>query len=340
MILLFVVVAALAGLWLFSRAVVFLIERRWPPIGSVMRVDGLGVHVVDLPARTDVDLPAHADVPALLLIHGASGNLREPLAALGEALGGRFRLIAIDRPGNGYTSRGGPEMSDPARQADLIAEALRKLDATSCLVVGHSWGAAVAAALALGHPRFVHGLVLVAPATHPWPGGGVSRRLRLFALPYLGRVLAELVVVPLALSIIRRMIRLIFDPDPVPPGFIDRIGALLAIRPRSYIANCRDIAQLYRHVTRLSPRYREIGAPTEIVAGESDRIVSPHFHGRALARDIPDARLTILRGAGHMPHWSHTGEVAAAIDRVSRRAAELRRPHVLHPRFPTPHPVR
>ncbi len=311
-----VLAAVIVGLSVFSRAAVFVIDRMWPPNGRFLEIDGLRLHVIDLPAASTA--------PSLLLIHGASGNLREPVAALRDALGGRFRLIGIDRPGHGHSSRGSRETSDPARQADLVAAALDALGAGPCLVLGHSWGAAVAALLAARHPDHVSGLVLVAPATHPWPGG-VSRRARVFATPVLGRILAELAVVPIGLRLIGPSIRSIFAPAAVSAGYSGTIGAALAIRPKSYVATCRDIVDLHGHLVRSSAAYSEIRAPVEIVTGDTDRVVAPAIHSWGLARDIPGARLTILAGAGHMPHWSRTTEVVAAIERVSEagRYADL-----------------
>lgn len=309
------VVAVPLALWAFSRAAGVFIDRTWPPRGKTLRIDGLDVHLVDIPASPEA--------PSLLLLHGASGNVREPLQALQHALAGRYRLLAVDRPGNGHSSRGAREMSDPARQAEVIAAALGRLHVGSCLVLGHSLGAAVALALALGRPDLVKGLILIAPATHPWPGG-VSRRARFFALSRFGRIVAELVVAPLGLWLTGPTIRVIFRPCAVPVSYARRIGAMLAIRPACFVANCRDIADLHRHVIRLSARYSDIRVPAEIVTGDRDAIVAPAIHAYGLARDLPGARLTVLPGAGHMPHWSRAAEVVAAVDRVQARVESAR----------------
>lgn len=308
------IAAALLGcVWAFSRIVVIIIDRSWPPAGEIMAIDGMSVHVVDIPAGPGG--------PNLLLIHGASGNVREPLDALTDALGGKFRLIAVDRPGHGHSTRGTREMSDPARQADVMAAVLDRLDVGPCIVLGISWGASVAAALALRHPDRVAGLLFVSPATHPWPGG-VSRRTRLFGAPFIGRLAADFAVVPLGLVLAQPAIRAGFAPDPVPENYAARIGALLAIRPKTFVANARDVVDLNRHLIKLSARYHEIRAPTEIITGDRDPVVSPAIHAFGLARDIPGARLTILPGAGHMPHWSRTAEVTAAIERLAGAAEE------------------
>jgi pimeloyl-ACP methyl ester carboxylesterase len=311
-----IAVALLVSLWSFTRLSVAAIEQRFPPVGAFVAIEGLRVHVLDTGG------PPNA--PALLLLHGASGNLREPVEALREALGGRFRLIAVDRPGHGHTERGGRDMSDPARQADIVAAVLAKLDLQSVIVLGHSWGAAVATALAVQRQDQVAGLILVAPASHPWPGG-VSARSRFFALPRVGRALAELVVVPIGLLLVPAAVRALFAPDAAPERYASRIGALLAVRPATFVANSRDVADLYENVVRLSARYDEIAAPTEVITAHTDPIVSPAIHAFGLARDIPDARLTVTSGGGHMLHWTRTAEVVAAIERVlARSEAALR----------------
>jgi pimeloyl-ACP methyl ester carboxylesterase len=302
------IVAAFPALWAFSRAGTFLIGRTWPAEGRILRVAGFDVHVLEIPA-------AQADAPTLVLIHGASGNARELIAALQDGLGGRFDLIAIDRPGHGHTSCGDRSTSDPERQAEIVGAALDRLGVGRAVVLGHSWGGAVALALGLRRPELVSGLVLVAPASHPWPRK-VAWRTRLFARPYVGRALAELLLLPLGLLLIGPVIRRIFAPDPVPRRFSRRTGALLAIRPATFTSGCRDIADLSDNLARLSRRYGEIRVPTEIIAGENDRVVSTGHHAGGLKRDIPGSRLTVLAGAGHMPHWSRTEEVVAAIDRV------------------------
>lgn len=318
MTILAVLALPLLGVLVFSRVAVAVIDRMWPPVGHFVDIDGVRLHVLDIPA-------AAQSAPPLLLLHGASGNLREPVIALRDGLGGRFRLIAIDRPGHGHSSRGPRGTSDPARQADLVAGALDALSAGQCLVLAHSWGAAVAASLAVRHPTHVSGLVLVSPATHPWPGG-VSRRARTFATPILGRILAEFAVVPIGLRLIGPSVRSIFAPADVSAGYSGKIGAALAIRPRSYVATCRDIVDLHGHLVRNSVSYSDIRAPVEIVTGDTDRVLAPAIHSWGMARDVPGACLTVLAGAGHMPHWSRTAEVIAALERVSERDRQSRRP--------------
>jgi pimeloyl-ACP methyl ester carboxylesterase len=150
-------------------------------------------------------------------------------------------------------------------------------------------------------------------------------RTRFFSLPFVGRIAAELVVVPIGLLIAPMTIGAIFDPDPVPAGFSARIGALLAIRPGTFVSSARDVVDFHDCLVHLSPHYNEIAVPTEIVTGEMDLVVSPVIHAHGLARDIPGARLTVMPGVGHLPQWSRTSDVVAAIERTRARMAKVRR---------------
>jgi pimeloyl-ACP methyl ester carboxylesterase len=56
-----------------------------------------------------------------------------------------------------------------------------------------------------------------------------------------------------------------------------------------------------------------------VLAGDADVTVWPQIHARAIAAALPDARLVILPGIGHMPQHVATGEVIAAIDSVAAK---------------------
>ncbi len=163
-VLLGAVVAVVAALAAVSVVGAAHIDRRHPPHGSFREIAGQTVHYVD--TRPD---PGGDRLP-VFLIHGASANLDELRAALGAKLADR-RVVAFDRPGHGHSERGRRAMASPVEQARIAAGLLDALGIERAVVVGHSWGASVAAALAVHHPDKVAGLVFVAPATHPWPGG-------------------------------------------------------------------------------------------------------------------------------------------------------------------------
>ena len=90
--------------------------------------------------------------PDLVLIHGASGNVRDFTFALVGLLTARYRVIAFDRPGLGWSDDLGRDGLSPLVQADLLRAAAAQLGVRRPIVLGHSYGGAVAMAWALRDP--------------------------------------------------------------------------------------------------------------------------------------------------------------------------------------------
>lgn len=288
------------------------IGRGLRSVGRFVRVDGVDLHILDEGAAG-----GPGELPPVVFLHGASGNLNEPRTAMAGRLTGR-RCLYLDRPGHGHSTRPDRRYASPARQADLVAGLLAHLGIERAVVVGHSWGGAVAAALAVAHPDRIAGLVLVAPATHPWPGG-VSWTYRLAAQPVIGPLFAWTLVYPVGIATLETAMAGVFHPEPVPDRYRQSAHIDLVLRPKAFVANAEDVADLKANVTALAPRYPEITAPTVIVTGDRDAVVWPSIHSEGLKRDIAGAELVMLPGAGHMPHHTHPDAVVAAIARVTER---------------------
>jgi pimeloyl-ACP methyl ester carboxylesterase len=301
--------AALGAAFVGSRVLARRYEQRYPPIGTVRRIAGRRVHLIDTgPANAGADV---ATRPPIVFIHGASGNLRDPYLAFGAALRGQARLVFIDRPGHGYTERKAGD-ADPAAQARLIADVLTELGIERAVVVGISLGGSVAAAFGVRHPERTAGLVFLAPATHPWPGG-VDWHYDVAALPVIGPLFCA-TIAPIAASMVgRKAAQAAFAPNPTPANYYDAQAVPLLFRAASFRANGLDVANLKAHVTALSPRYGDIDAPTVIITGDQDPVVYPSIHSHGLARDIAGARLIELPGIGHMPHHVETRTCVDAI---------------------------
>lgn len=315
---------ALALVLLLFAAFVFtqwqsrLIAARFPNIGERIDVDGTMINSLLVKAG-----PA-ADLPPILFIHGASGNLRDPMGAFRTPLGGRADLLFVDRPGHGYSDRGGNGSLTPEGQADLIAGLMERRGIASAIVVGHSFGGATAATLALRHPGKVSGLVFLAAATHPWPGG-VDWYYDLANLPVLGPLFCNTLTLPAGLMQIPDGIAHVFQPNAAPSGYSDRAAIPLVLRPDNFCNNARDVANLKAYVTTAAPRYREITAPTVVITGDSDDIVLEEIHSRGLARDIAGSELVWIKGLGHKPDYIATDLAIAAIEKVAGRTRDLQK---------------
>jgi pimeloyl-ACP methyl ester carboxylesterase len=309
LIALALVTGLLAGL---SACIGALISRAYPPQGRFVEVSGGKLHLVELgAAKRDGD-------PAIVLIHGASANLADMRIALEKPFAELGRVILIDRPGRGWSDRvGGADAASPARQAQAVAEALTKIGVTRAIVVAHSWGGALALAFALDHPDMTTGLVLLAPTTHPWTGG-ISWYYTLATTPAIGPLFAHTLATPLGLMLINNAGTSAFLPQTGPSDYVTRSASALVLRPSAFIANARDVAELKNNLAAMAQRYGGITAPVTILTGDCDDAVSPDVHARALAKALPQARLEILPGVGHMPHHAMPERVVAAVQDVMR----------------------
>jgi len=289
-------------------------EAASPPTGAFVTVDGLRVHV-----------EVRGQGPDIVLIHGASGSLRDFTFDLVDRLAADWRVIAFDRPGMGFSDAPAEGADDPARQAAILRAAAVELGVERPVILGHSYGGAVAMAWALdAHDRPDGGaapaaLVLLAGATHPWPGD-LGRWYRLTAHPLGQRVVIPLVAAFAPESRARPLVDSIFAPQPAPPGYAAHMDLSLALRIGQLRVNARQVNGLLRHVAAMAPRYADLGLPIEILHGTEDTIVWLQVHSARMADEVAHARLTPLPGLGHMPHHADPVVTLAAIDRAAARA--------------------
>jgi pimeloyl-ACP methyl ester carboxylesterase len=202
------------------------------------------------------------------------------------------------------------------RRPRAIKAGLGQLGVNNPVVLGQSYGGAVALAWALdGGPK---ALVLVGSPSMPWPGT-LDPWYRLTS-NWLGRAVA----VPLASafvpqSYVSAATTSVFAPDPVPPGYEAHLGTALTLRRATLATNAAQVNALRAELVTMEPRYPTLTLPVELVHGTADTIVPLDIHSGPLSRLLPDVRLTVIDGAGHMPHHAHADAVIAAIDRAALR---------------------
>ena len=287
----------------------------YPPEGRIIEVMGRRVHAVTRGAGPD-----------LVLIHGASGNVRDMTFDLMGRLTDRYRVTAFDRPGLGYTDAapglGGlfdGRGESPQDQAAVLRAAATALGVERPIVLGHSYGGAVALAWALGDPEGTAAVVDVSGVSMPWPGS-LDLLYRINGSAMGGAALPPLIVAFAPAQAVDATLGAVFAPDPVPDGYAEHFGIGLTLRRDSIRANARQVRVLRSHVVEMSQHYATLTMPLEIVHGEADIIVPPGIHSLPLSRLVPGANLVILKDTGHMPHPSEPEAVVAAIDRARVRA--------------------
>ncbi|HEX3504962.1 MAG TPA: alpha/beta hydrolase [Xanthobacteraceae bacterium] len=311
--------AVIAAIFVIGAVISFigttLIERAHPPRGRFVEIAGLRQHFIETGESAQA---AHQDIP-IVLIHGAGCNLEDMRLALGDRLAGR-RVISIDRPGHGWSERGwsdrrGRQGSSPEYQAAVVRQVLDRIGVDRAILVGHSWGGALALRLALDHPQRVSGLVLLAPPLYPL-FHGVTWFYELMATPFLGGLIAHTMLMPVGLLFIGVGFWGAFLPQMPPRRYLKCAGTLLSLRPKTFLANSRDIADLKINIPPQAARYATLAVPTTIVTGDRDLIVAPRQHAMAFAAAVPAAKLVVLPGVGHMLHHAAPERVAAEIERM------------------------
>lgn len=245
--------------------------------------------------------------PGLLLVHGA-GASADSFAALMPLLATRFRVIAVDLPGHART-RTAPHFSpDLPTIAAALGELVAHLMLEPTHVVGHSAGAAVLARMTLDgmiQPRLLVGL---APALLPFDGAAsvlfpTAARL-LGSSPRVARWLAQ------AASAGTNLPRII-------AGTGSRLDAQALDHYRRLAAQPEHVAGVLAMLSRwdLAPLQRELPrlrTPVLLMAGEGDLAV-PLAQLREVATRLPDARLIVVPGAGHLIHEEMPQRVADAL---------------------------
>lgn len=285
-------------------------EQDFPPTGRTLFAGGIRQHVIE---------QGPASGPPLVMIHGAFGAAQDFAVSIMPQTAQRYRSIAIDRPGHGYSERGTDVPVTPDKQARYLHAALQALNVEKPILLGFSFGGAVALAYALQYPEETGAIVLVNTASHPWPTP-VELSYRADAAPLLGPLLRYTLATPAGHLIVEDGVRSVFSPAPVAPAYA-RAPVALSLRPRSYHANAEDIRTLKPFLAAQAPRYPLLSVPLIVLVSDEDNAASPIIHSRPLAAAVSGAQLIEVSGGGHPLHFTRPQVVLDAID----RAAALRR---------------
>ena len=261
-----------------------------------MKTAGNSLHVERRAAAQDVR--GASDLP-IVMLHGWGMNLR--VFDLLRADLHTHETWAVDLPGHGC-SPWWPEAVSFEVQQQAVLEVLPP----RCVLVGWSFGAKLALALAATEPQRVAALVLLAASpkfaqSEDWPQGMDRQALRAFDAVLKQdwqRTLQDFIALQLRGSRGAEQSQQVIEAALAAQG-APRHEALLA---GMALLDSVDLRSLV-------PR---IAQPTLLVAGRNDR-VTPLAAAQWLEQALPDARLVEVPRAGHAPMVSHHAEVAAAI---------------------------
>jgi len=275
------------------------------PPGDTVTVRGVRLHFV-----------RSGDGPPVVYIHGAKSSVYDLVLSIGDRLAERYTAVAIDRPGSGFSDRAPTGDNAPQAQAAILRAAAAELGLERPILVGHSFGAAVALAWALDAPGEVAavvtlgGYVLPLGGPPPWVVAVMRSRTALRAVGRIGRS-------RLGRPLVDAALRRAFHPGAVPERYA-RLAPALALDDSRLISDGADRKSAEAGLRALLPRYATLDVPVVVVVGDQDLMVPPSS-SIALHDALPHSELVRLPGAGHMPQFTAPDAVLAAVD----RAAEL-----------------
>jgi pimeloyl-ACP methyl ester carboxylesterase len=280
-------VGILTGLAAFSSLSARSAQRRVPPEGRYLDVDGARLHYIDIGSG-----------PTIVMVHGLTGQLRNFTYALTERLVSDYRVIVIDRPGSGYSTYNRVGGRGLDAQASIIGHFIEALKLDRPLLVGHSLGGAIALTLATKCPSLLGGLALIAPLSQPMNEAPRIFRGLLNPSPVRRALVSRTLAVPLGKLKRKRTLETVFAPDPVPADFGERGGGMLAGRPSAFYAASTEVSGA-DDLVEIAAMYDRIPVPVGILFGRGDQILSPGLHGAQTASAIPGAEFEAIEG-GHM----------------------------------------
>ena len=274
------------------------VRRRFPAVGEFTLQRGSRLHHVRAGSG-----------PTVALVHGANGTWNDFPPELIADLARDHTVLAIDRPGHGWSEapRSGP--LGLAENAWSLLGLLRAQQSRQTILVGHSYGAAVALRAALEAPDLISHVVAVAPCTMLDPRNTRYARAPLVGMG-IGRVLFEyfsLGLYPFAAPLRADA----WHPEPPPPGF--GASRAFAYVPSQMHASARNFRSLEADLIWVTERLSRFRGRLSVLAGAEDRVTPPWRHVDWLRHAVPGASIEVVPDVGHWLVRLRHERVAAAV---------------------------
>jgi pimeloyl-ACP methyl ester carboxylesterase len=287
----------------------------WP--GRTVAVGGARVFVRSTPS------PAGAAAQPALYVHGlggASTNWTDLAAQLAPWLAGE----ALDLPGFGQSGPAPDGDYSLRAQARIVISYLEASGRGPVHLFGNSMGGAISIMVASARPDLVRTLTLVSPAVPSLrPNGteGSDPRMVLIAVPGLsGIIRRKMAELPSDKRVMITLNMVYADPSAVPANRFQEAVADLEGRSgmqwgmTAFVAAMRSLGASYlqRGKNSMWNRMARISAPTLVVWGDRDRLVDVRLAPR-VAQSIPDSRLIVIPGIGHVAQMEDPQTTARAV---------------------------
>jgi pimeloyl-ACP methyl ester carboxylesterase len=284
--------AAVGGALLLRRRVALKEDIPWddaPRPGSLMDIDGYGVHYID-----------RGEGPAIVLVHGFGGQTYS-YRKLTPAIARDHRVIAVDLKGYGYSQRDATTDLSHTGQVAMLRVLLDRLNIDRAVLVGHSMGGSVVQRFAATYPAITEAIVLAASVS-----ADETRGRRRMPLP--GAVLRPLLPILGGLAAKRLLQSSYYDPGLLTDEVRDEY-----LRPTRLEGSMDGLLAMMKQSANDEPiDYARITVPTLLLYGAQDRVV-PLGAATNLRERIPQARLVVVERAGHLLLEERPDECLGAI---------------------------
>ncbi|WP_171126215.1 MULTISPECIES: alpha/beta fold hydrolase [unclassified Ruegeria] len=283
--------------------------KRVPQLGQIAPVQGGSIHYVEAgdPAKQTI-----------VMIHGLAGQLQHFTYAMVDMMADDYHVIAVDRPGCGYSTRDTGDLGQLHQQGRMIQELLDAKGVENAVLVGHSLGGAVSLAMALDNPGKTKALALLAPLTQVMPGPPDVFKPLAIRTDWLRSFIGNTIAVPMAAKTAPHTLGIVFGPEPAPEDFLDRAGGALGLRPTAFVTASQDVAGIDDSMDTQVARYPDLKVPGGILYGQEDAILSPEAHAAPMTQfGLTDER---LEGLGHMIPITAPETCVAFIRRIAMAA--------------------
>lgn len=297
-----------AGLVWFTANTAKRVEALLPPRGQFMDIDGQRIHYTD----------SGGTKPAVVMIHELGGNMLHFGYAMADKLAADYRIVLVDRPGAGYSTRPDDAPANLTAQANTVATLIRRLGLQQPLLVGHSLGGALSLAIALDHPDCAGALALIAPLTHAVEGVPEAFSGLVIASPQVRKAVAWTVATPLGIRRGPQLLAAVFAPEAAPADFPMRAGGLLGLRPTAFYNTSSDLMAASETLPGYMARYKSLDIPMAMLYGRGDHVLDYRGQGEAMKIVCPSLDLELVEG-GHMLPMTQADRCVALVRGVADR---------------------
>ena len=281
---------------------------RYPPTGSIIKVDEMDIHYTII-NKGEITQRLAPNQQTIIMLHGASCNSRDFLSSIAYPLSKEYQIICIDRPGFGHSQRKARQWLEPAQQAEIVKNVIDKLNLSAIsgdhkpILLGHSWSSVLVLNYLLKYQSELHAAILLAPVSHPWPTPPALYNT-ITMIPIIGKVFTYCLVYPIGKRFIDPGIKTVFYQGATPENYRENCAIDLLLRPVSWVANAEDMYYLKAYIRKTYQQYEDITLPVLNIIGEKDHIVSNQIHTEALVKQISTMKTVAFPNTGHAPHHS------------------------------------